>query len=122
MVGAMIEKDWLVWIVVGGAGGVSVLSMLGVFANIIRYESQLHTLRNRVTDLQYEYALRIAKLHGQVADDDDEGEFEIIDDDPIEAGVEVVAADSEVPTPEMLGADGGGAEAAEIPEVAAAAA
>lgn len=74
-----MEKDWLIWLVVGGAGGVSVLAMLGVFANIVRYETQLHTLRNRVTGLQYEYAMRLARLQGQV-DDDEEGAFDIVDD------------------------------------------
>jgi hypothetical protein len=78
MDGAM-DKDWLIWIVVGGAGGVSILAMLGVFANIIRYESQLHALRNRVTGLQYNYALRLARLQGQV-EDEVLGAFDIVED------------------------------------------
>lgn len=95
MVGAM-EKQWLIWIVLGGAGGVSVLAMLGVFANIIRYESQLHDLRNRVADLQYGYALRLARLQGQVGDD--EGEFDIVDDEVSVAGkTEAPPADQEPP-------------------------
>ncbi|GEM_PF-7132356 len=77
--GSSMEKDWLVLLVVGCTGGVSVLAMLGVFANIIRYESQLHTLRNRVTGLQYDYALRLARLQGQVGGDE-EGEVDIVDE------------------------------------------
>ena len=65
------------------AGAITTLAMLSVFANIIGHETQLHDLRNRVKDLQFEHAVYIARINNQIADEDDDiiEVDEIIDDD-----------------------------------------
>ncbi|MFG0245334.1 MAG: hypothetical protein ACF8MF_04690 [Phycisphaerales bacterium JB052] len=62
---------------------ITVLAMLRVFANIIEHETELHDLRNRVKTLQYQKRLYLARIQGHIAEE--EGEIEILDDDPIEA-------------------------------------
>ncbi|MGV6813674.1 MAG: hypothetical protein ACWA5W_01550 [Phycisphaerales bacterium] len=48
-------------------GGITVFAMLGVFANVIGHQTQLHDLRNAVQDLQYQRALFDARMNGQIA-------------------------------------------------------
>ncbi|HCT45860.1 MAG: hypothetical protein CMJ35_02580 [Phycisphaerae bacterium] len=62
---------------------ITVLAMLRVFANVIEHETDLHDLRNRVKALQYQKQLYLARIQGHIAEE--EGEIEILDDDPIEA-------------------------------------
>ncbi|RMH28556.1 MAG: hypothetical protein D6692_05205 [Planctomycetota bacterium] len=78
MVAAMVDTGTLLWLILGLTGTICVVSMLGVFSSVIRHETQLHDLRNRVSELHYEYALRLARLHGHI-DDDEEG-VDILDD------------------------------------------
>lgn len=75
----MPQTESLIWIILACTGTICVIAMLGIFANIMSYETQLHTLRNRVAELQYTYALRLARLHGHVKDDE-VGEVDIVDD------------------------------------------
>ena len=46
--------------------GITVTAMLGVFANIIGHETQLHDLRNGVQDLQFKRAVFEARVSGQI--------------------------------------------------------
>jgi hypothetical protein len=78
MVAAMVDTGTLLWLILGLSGTICVVSMLGVFSSVIRHETQLHDLRNRVSELHYEYALRLARLHGHI--DDDEGGVDILDE------------------------------------------
>ncbi len=65
------------------ASGLTVLAMLRVFTNIVEHETDLHDLRNRIKQLQFERQLYLARLHGHIGPEI--GEVEILDDDPIEA-------------------------------------
>ncbi|WP_420587950.1 hypothetical protein [Marivita sp.] len=75
----MPQTESLIWIILACTGTICVISMLGVFANVMSYETQLHDLRNRVAELQYTYALRLARLHGHVKDDE-VGQVDIVDE------------------------------------------
>jgi len=46
--------------------GITITAMLGVFANIIGHETQLHDLRNGVQDLQFKRAVFEARVSGQI--------------------------------------------------------
>lgn len=88
----MVTADGLIWIVLAVAIAVCVVSMLGVFASVMRHETQLHDLRNRVASLQYSYTLQLARLHGHIDPADEEpGAVDVLDDDgaPVEAAAEV---------------------------------
>jgi hypothetical protein len=74
-----------------GAGAVTAFAMLSVFANAIGHETQLHDLRNRVKELNYQQAMYQAKVSGQISE---EGEVEIIDDEE-----EIIEVAEEVPEP-----------------------
>jgi len=72
------------------AGGITILAMLSVFANVIAHETQLHDLRNRVKELHYQHALYLARIDGQIPG---EGEVEILPDE------QTVKSDQDNPTP-----------------------
>lgn len=77
----MVTTDTLIWIILGTTGTVCVVSMLGVFASIMRHESHLHDLRNRVAELQFRYTVQLARLHGHVGTDDSDSDgVDILDD------------------------------------------
>lgn len=78
----MLDTEALIWLILGGTGTVCVVSMLGVFASVMRHQTHLHDLRNRVSQLHYDYALRLARLQGQI--EDEEGEVDIIEAVPVE--------------------------------------
>lgn len=48
------------------ACGICVLCMYSVYANVIRHETTLHDLRNRVEYLQNQQTLRLAELKGEI--------------------------------------------------------
>ena len=77
----MPGTDTLIWIVLAGTGAVCIVSMLGVFSSVMRHETDLHNLRNRVAELQYRYSLQLARLHGHLEDEEEVGEVDILDDD-----------------------------------------
>jgi hypothetical protein len=66
------------------ASGITVLAMMRVFTNIVEHETDLHDLRNRIKHLQFERQLYLARLHGHIGPEE-EGEIEILENDPIEA-------------------------------------
>lgn len=66
------------------AAGITAMAMLSVFASVIEHETQLHDLRNRVRELHYQRAIYMARYRGQIGDSSEEGEIEILDDDPLE--------------------------------------
>src|SRR5690606_27032828 len=75
----MIGTDSLIWVILGVTTAVCVLSMLGVCSGVIRHETRLHDLRNRVAELQYRYTLQLARLHGHIEDEAEEGEVDVLD-------------------------------------------
>jgi len=60
------------------ASAITALSILSVFANIVRHETKLHDLRNHVKDLNYQHELYLARIDGRISD---RGEVEILEDD-----------------------------------------
>ncbi len=84
------------------AGAITVISMLSVFANVIGHETQLHDLRNRVKDLQFQHAMYIATISGQIPR---EGAVEILDEDgnveqgepALEVGIELPPEGADAP-------------------------
>ena len=104
MADSMVTADGLIWIILAVTTVVCVVSMLGVFASVVRHETQLHDLRNRVASLQYSYTLQLARLHGHIDPADEEpGGVDVLDDDgaPAEAG----------PGPGLAVGEAGGASA-----------
>ncbi len=47
---------------------ITAVSMLNIFAHSIGHETQLHDLRNHVKELQYQHALYLAQISGQIPD------------------------------------------------------
>jgi hypothetical protein len=86
----MIGTETLIWIILAATVVVCVLSILGVFASIIRHETDLHDLRNRVSELQYRYTLQLARLHGHIEEEAD-GQVDIVEDDAAESGPRLAA-------------------------------
>lgn len=76
----MLTTDTLIWLILGGTTVVCVLSVLGVFASVMRHQTDLHDLRNRVAELQYRYTLQLARLHGHIEGEAEESEVDILDD------------------------------------------
>lgn len=78
----MITPDTFIWMILAGTTVVCVLSMLGVFASVMRHQTELHDLRNRVAELQYRYTLQLARLHGHIdAEEVEEGAVDILNTD-----------------------------------------
>ena len=46
--------------------GITVLCLYTVYANVIRHETTLHDLRNRVEELQNQQAMHLARLRGEL--------------------------------------------------------
>ena len=46
---------------------IAVLAMMRVLSNIVEHETDLHDLRNRVKQLQYERELRNAQMSGRIS-------------------------------------------------------
>ena len=53
------------------ASAITVIAMLRVYANIIGHETDLHDLRNRVRQLQYDRQLYLARMNGQIPEESD---------------------------------------------------
>lgn len=49
------------------ASAICMLSIYSVYGNVIRHETTLHELRNRVELLQNQQALKIARLKGEIS-------------------------------------------------------
>lgn len=49
------------------ASAICMLSIYSVYGNVIRHETTLHELRNRVELLQNQQALKIAQLKGEIS-------------------------------------------------------
>lgn len=83
-----LSTAMLVAFAIGSA--IAVLAMLRVLANIVEHETDLHDLRNRVKQLQYERELRQAQASGRLGKKSDEPEDAI--ERAIEAAEEVADA------------------------------
>ena len=59
---------------------VTVIAMMRVLTNIIEHETDLHDLRNRVKELQYQRELRNAQIQGKIGVSSGPGEVEIVEE------------------------------------------
>lgn len=91
----MISTDTLIWVILAATTAVCVVSMLGVFASIIRHETDLHDLRNRVTELRYSYTLQLARMHGHITEEEEVGEVDVLDKNGEIEAVEAIELDDE---------------------------
>ena len=91
----LITTDTLIWVILAATSAVCVVSMLGVFASVIRHETDLHDLRNRVTELRYSYTLQLARMHGQIEEEEEIGAVDILDEDGNIETAEAVELDDE---------------------------
>ncbi len=66
----MLDSGTMILLITALTAGICVLCMYSVYGNVIRHETTLHDLRNRVELLQNQQTLRIAELKGEIAPDD----------------------------------------------------
>lgn len=71
------------------ASAITVIAMLRVYANIIGHETDLHDLRNRVRQLQYDRQLYLARMQGQISEESD---VEIVEEPDAVEAVELASA------------------------------
>ena len=66
---------------------ISVIAMLRVLTNIVEHETELHDMRNRLKEIQYQQELRDAQIRGLVGvnNDEPENESEIEPKDAVKA-------------------------------------
>lgn len=91
----MLSTDTLIWVILAATTAVCVVSMLGVFASVIRHETDLHNLRNRVTELRYSYTLQLARMHGHIEEEEEVGAVDVLDEHGNVEAIEAVELDDE---------------------------
>lgn len=62
----MLDSGTMILLITLIASAICMLSIYSVYGNVIRHETTLHELRNRVEDLQNQQALKIARLKGEI--------------------------------------------------------
>lgn len=63
----MLDSGTVILLVTLFASAICLLSIYTVYGNVIRHETTLHDLRNRVELLQNQQALKIAELKGEIS-------------------------------------------------------
>lgn len=82
----MLDLDPAITITLGLAGGVTAVAMLNVFANVLEHETKLHDLRNQVRKMHFDHAMYLARIHGRLGPETEEGEVEVVEEnDPVAA-------------------------------------
>jgi predicted RNase H-related nuclease YkuK (DUF458 family) len=91
----MIPLSTAMLVILALSGTITVFAMMRVFTNIIEHETDLHDLRNRIKQLQFERQLYLARLSGHIPEESDIEILNDIENDPIEAveQAEAVAAE-----------------------------
>jgi hypothetical protein len=86
-----------VWLILLGIIGVGVLAYLYTLAGALRHEVASHDLKVSVATLRLKYVQSLKEMHGEL----EEGEFDIIEDEPGVEAVEVAEVPPDaVPAPE----------------------
>ncbi len=90
----MLDSGTMILLIALLASGICALCLYSVYANVIRHETTLHDLRNRVEMLSNQQALHLAEIAGEIPPD--------IVEDPIEVGEEIMdesvdSAPSDIP-------------------------
>ena len=78
MVGFMEPLSTGMLIVFVFASAITVFAMMRVFTNIVEHETDLHDLRNRIKQLQFDRQLYMARIAGHIGPEDD---VEIVEDE-----------------------------------------
>ncbi|MGJ8635465.1 MAG: hypothetical protein ACSHX5_01280 [Phycisphaerales bacterium] len=63
----MLDSGTMILLITLFASAICMLSIYSVYGNVIRHETTLHELRNRVEHLQNQQALKIAQLKGEIS-------------------------------------------------------
>lgn len=63
----MLDSGTVILLITLFASAICLLSIYTVYGNVIRHETTLHDLRNRVELLQNQQALKIAELKGEIS-------------------------------------------------------
>lgn len=63
----MLDSGTMILLIALLASAICMLSIYSVYGNVIRHETTLHELRNRVELLQNQQALKIAELKGEIS-------------------------------------------------------
>ena len=88
--GFVSDSAALILLIPALASFVSILCLYSVYAHVIRQETRLHDLRQRVETLHHHQVMHLARLKGELEEDEEPGEVEIIDDETGEpVGVEL---------------------------------
>ena len=76
----MIDSGAIILLISAISAGICVLCLYSVYGNVIRHETTLHDLRNRVETLQNKQTLHLALLKGEIKPDDF-GDVVIVEDE-----------------------------------------
>lgn len=63
----MLDSGTMILLITALAAAICGLSLYSVYGNVIRHETTLHDLRNRVEMLQNNQTLHLAELKGEIA-------------------------------------------------------
>jgi len=63
----MLDSGTMIVLITSIAAAICALSLYSVYGNVIRHETTLHDLRNRVEKLQNHQTLHLAELKGEIA-------------------------------------------------------
>ena len=63
----MLDSGTMIILITVIAAAICMLSLYSVYGNVIRHETTLHDLRNRVEILQNQQTLHLAELKGEIA-------------------------------------------------------
>lgn len=77
----MIDSGTMILLITALTGGICVLCLYSVYGNVIRHETTLHDLRNRVELLHNQQTVHLAELTGEIAPESPV-EGEILDEEP----------------------------------------
>ncbi len=77
---AMLDSGTMILLISALASGICILCLYSVYANVIRHETTLHNLRNRVEELSNQQALHLAEITGELTPEMKQSDVEIIHD------------------------------------------
>ncbi len=66
-ISTMLDSGTMIILITVIAAAICMLSLYSVYGNVIRHETTLHDLRNRVEILQNQQTLHLAELKGEIA-------------------------------------------------------
>lgn len=95
----MLDSGTMILLISLLASGICALCLYSVYANVIRHETTLHDLRNRVELLSNQQALHLAEISGELPPDIIEDTVEIVEElsgDPAESASSTISESMKV--------------------------